>query len=307
MQHAHLNEKRGWGKVTISLRVRAQIVSWSLTRDKSMFPHLKQVLGGTIDIIIHEVCIDGTLSEIYQANGGNWGGTTVDKAFQDFLTGIVGKNVMKRFQDEHKDDFLDLQREFEVKKRSIKPDLKSKVKLKIPLSLSDIYKDVNSKSVMEKIEEDEQLNGKVKFMADKILFDSSLFKNLFSFTTDHLTEHLKNILHEETTANTNTILMVGGFSESPMLFEAVKSSFVDKNVLLPEDAGLSFLKGAVIYGHDRKDISVRISPYTYGYKMYDYYNPLKHPKERMFIAKDGQKLVRGCFEILIRKGEKWHL
>jgi hypothetical protein len=36
------------------------------------------------------VCPDGTLSEIYQANGGNWGGTMVDKAFQDFLTGIVG-------------------------------------------------------------------------------------------------------------------------------------------------------------------------------------------------------------------------
>ncbi|XP_060606845.1 heat shock 70 kDa protein 12A-like [Ruditapes philippinarum] len=260
--------------------------------------------GGTIDIIVHEVCTDGTLREIFQANGGNWGGTTVDKAFIDFLTGIVGKNVMKRFQDEHKDDFLDLQREFEVKKRSIKPDLKSKVKLKIPVSLSDIYKDINSKSVMENIEKDEELNGKVKFMADKILFDSSLFKNLFSFTTDHLTEHLKCILQEETTANTNTILMVGGFSESPMLFEAVRSSFVDKNVLLPDDAGLSVLKGAVIYGHDRKDISVRISPYTYGFKMYHSYDPLQHPRERMVIKKDGTKKIGGCFGILIRKGEK---
>jgi hypothetical protein len=157
---------------------------------------------------------------------------------------------------------------------------------------------------MKQIKKDEYLNGKVNFMADKVLFDSSLIKNLFSFTTDHLTEHLKSILHEEATANTNTILMVGGFSESPMLFEAVKSSFVDKNVVLPEDAGLSVLKGAVIYGHGRKDISVRISPYTYGFKMYDLYEPLKHPRERMFVGKDGQKHVRGCFEILIRKGKK---
>jgi hypothetical protein len=157
---------------------------------------------------------------------------------------------------------------------------------------------------MEKIERDEELNGKVKFKADKILFDSSLFKNLFSFTTDHLTEHLKSILHEEATSNTNTILMVGGFSESPMLFEAVKSSFVDQNVLLPEDAGLSVLKGAVIFGHDRKDISVRISPYTYGYKACVSYDPLIHPKERMYIGKDDKKRARGCFEILIRKGEK---
>ncbi|XP_060606844.1 heat shock 70 kDa protein 12A-like [Ruditapes philippinarum] len=257
--------------------------------------------GGTIDIIVHEVCTDGTLREIFQANGGNWGGTVVDKAFQDFLTGIVGKIVMKRFQDEHKDDFLDLQREFEVRKRSITPDLKSKVKLKIPVSLSNIYKDVNSKSVKEKIERDDELNGKVKFTADKILFDSSLFKNFFSFTTEHLTEHMKSILHEEATANTNTILMVGGFSESQMLFKAVKSSFVDKNILLPEDAGLSVLKGAVIYGHDRKDISVRISPYTYGFGIRGSYDPLKHPRERLH----GQKRVRGSmFESLIRKGEE---
>ena len=45
-------------------------------------------LGGTIDIIVHEVCTDGTLKEIYQANGGNWGGTMVDKTVQDFLTKI---------------------------------------------------------------------------------------------------------------------------------------------------------------------------------------------------------------------------
>ncbi|XP_060559105.1 heat shock 70 kDa protein 12A-like [Ruditapes philippinarum] len=251
--------------------------------------------GGTIDIIVHEVCTDGTLREIYQANGGNWGGTTVDNAFQDFLTRIVGRNVMKRFQDEHKDDFLDLQREFEVKKRSIKPDLKSKVKLKIPVSLSDIYKDVNSKSVMKIIEKDEYLNGKVKFMADKVLFDSNLFKNLFSFATDHVTEHLKNILHKEATANTNTILMVGGFSESPMLFEAVKETFKGKNVLLPEDAGLSVLKGAVIFGHSRKDINVRISQYTYGFKMYGPYNPMIHAKEKILVKANGEKEVRGCF------------
>jgi hypothetical protein len=89
------------------------------------------------------VCHDGTLKEIYQANGGNWGGTMVDKAFQDFLIGLVGGDVMKRFQDKHKDDFLDLQREFEIKKMSIKPDLKSKVKLKIPVSLSN--KHMNAK------------------------------------------------------------------------------------------------------------------------------------------------------------------
>jgi hypothetical protein len=211
---------------------------------------------------------------------------------------------MKRFQDKHKDDFLDLQREFEVKKRSIKPDLSSKVKLKIPVSLSVIYKDLYSKSVMKSIENDKELNGKVNFMADKVLFECCLFKDLFSLTTDHLIEHLGRSLQEKATVNTNTILMVGGFSESPMLFEAVKTTFKEKNVLLPEDAGLAVLKGAVIFGHDRKDINIRISQYTYGFKMYSTYDPMIHPKEKIIVQDDGIKRVRGSFKKVIDIGQK---
>ena len=37
------------------------------------------IVGGTIDITIHEVQPDGRLKELYHANGGAWGGTYVDK------------------------------------------------------------------------------------------------------------------------------------------------------------------------------------------------------------------------------------
>ena len=35
--------------------------------------------GGTIDITVHEVQSDGHLKELYNANGGAWGGAYVDK------------------------------------------------------------------------------------------------------------------------------------------------------------------------------------------------------------------------------------
>ena len=41
--------------------------------------------GGTIDITVHEVLKGGFLKEIYEANGGDWGGTNVDEAFEDLL------------------------------------------------------------------------------------------------------------------------------------------------------------------------------------------------------------------------------
>jgi molecular chaperone DnaK (HSP70) len=51
--------------------------------------------------------------------------------------------------------------------------------------------------------------------------------------------------------------MVGGFSESQMLQEHVKSTFPHKTVIIPEDAGLAVLKGAVQFGFNPKVINPR--------------------------------------------------
>ena len=56
------------------------------------------------------------------ANGGDWGGVKVDQAFDEFLLDIVGMETMDRFRNEDKADYLNLCREFEVKKRGIRPD-----------------------------------------------------------------------------------------------------------------------------------------------------------------------------------------
>ena len=50
------------------------------------------------------------------ANGGDWGGVKVDQAFDEFLLDIVGMEAMDRFRNEDKADYLNLCREFEVKK-----------------------------------------------------------------------------------------------------------------------------------------------------------------------------------------------
>lgn len=44
--------------------------------------YFKLRLGGTVDITVHQVNHDGSLVELYKANGGNWGGTYIDKAFR---------------------------------------------------------------------------------------------------------------------------------------------------------------------------------------------------------------------------------
>ena len=50
----------------------------------------------------------------------------------------------------------------------------------------------------------------------------------------------------------SSILLVGGFAESPMLQEAVKEAFSEIKVTVPQDAGLAVLKGAVLYVNSRR-------------------------------------------------------
>ncbi|KAH3788759.1 hypothetical protein DPMN_166907, partial [Dreissena polymorpha] len=74
--------------------------------------------GGTIDITVHEVSFGGKLKELFKATGRAWGGTMVDKAFLDFLVNLIGKDVLQRFKDDHMEDYIDLLRDFELKKRA---------------------------------------------------------------------------------------------------------------------------------------------------------------------------------------------
>ena len=43
--------------------------------------------------------------------------------------------------------------------------------------------------------------------------------------------------------------MVGGLSECSMIQEAVYKAFPDNQIIIPMDAALSVLKGAVLFGH----------------------------------------------------------
>lgn len=258
--------------------------------------------GGTIDITIHAVQANGTLRELSKANGGPWGGTTIDKAFLSFIQSIIGPEVMARFQNDHKDDYIDLLREFEVKKRNVQPDTEGKITFKIPITLHELYRDVNNEEIREAIRSNPNLSGNVTFAGDKMRVEAEVVKSLFDETNSTIVHHIKTLLSDPVANGVSSILMVGGFSESAMLREAVQSAFQNLRVIVPNEAGLAVLKGAVIFGHNSNVIVSRIVKYTYGLKRYGRYDPKIHPKERMIIT-GGEEQVRGCFEKLVEVGQ----
>lgn len=54
--------------------------------------YLMHDLGGTIDVIAHEMT-DDSLKEIFRATGGDWGGTKVDQLFIKYLEQLFPKKT----------------------------------------------------------------------------------------------------------------------------------------------------------------------------------------------------------------------
>lgn len=92
------------------------------------------------------------------------------------------------------------------------------------------------------------------------------------------------------------LFLVGGFAESPMLQHAVQAAFgAACRVVIPQDVGLTILKGAVLFGLDPTIVRVRRSPLTYGVGVLNKFVEGKHPREKLLV-KEGKNWCTDIFE-----------
>ncbi|KAK3603239.1 hypothetical protein CHS0354_007569 [Potamilus streckersoni] len=219
--------------------------------------------GGTVDITVHEVVGGGKLKELHKATGGAWGGIAVDEAFRQFIIKLVGNPVFQKFTIENTDDMLDMFRAFEVKKREMQLMKESTVTLRIPVSLIRIFEKDTGEVLKETMSQTE-FSDKIKLLNDKLKVDGTIIRGFFSKSVQSITQYVKSLLKSKQLEGAKSIIMVGGFSECQMLQESIVSSFPEISIIVPQDASLAVLKGAVIYGHNQDAIVQRVCRYTYG-------------------------------------------
>ncbi|KAL3866106.1 hypothetical protein ACJMK2_043439 [Sinanodonta woodiana] len=219
--------------------------------------------GGTADIVIHKKIDQMRVKEISRPSGGPWGGTEVDSNFLKFVIKIVGAKVFMLFKKKYPGDYAELMQEFEVKKRNVEHDMKKKVHFKLPASLSNICQKETRKDLQETVKETEY-RDKMQFVGDKVLIDPEIFYSFFEPVTDKIVEHVTYILGTRQGSQVALLLMVGGFSESKYIQNIMKSEFQsDKmDVLIPDEPGVSVIKGAVVFAREEKLLAFRIRDVT---------------------------------------------
>ncbi|WAQ98321.1 HS12B-like protein [Mya arenaria] len=256
--------------------------------------------GGTIDVIVHEIVGEKQLKELTSASGGPWGGTMVDNEFDAFMETIFGKDFYCQFKKEHVGDYIDLHRELELKKRNVSSNDDGKETFSLPYALLDLIDKKMLKLVEKRLK---KYNDAVSLKFGKLRIASEIMRGWFKESCLMTTQHLKSILKQNVCAGTNTILLVGGYAESQMLQSEIKNAFRDKTVIIPDEAGLAVLKGAVLFGNNPLAVVSRIARCSYGICVFRDFDPKIHAEEKKTVI-GGKLKCKDIFAKHVQRGDE---
>ncbi|CAC5393204.1 unnamed protein product [Mytilus coruscus] len=228
-------------------KMTGAIEGFSVADDDSKYLVI-DIGGGTVDITAHHKVCEDDLQELCSASGGACGGTTVDKEFLTLFENIVQERVIETLAKENTASYLDLLREFETVKRTISGTKRQKINFTIPFTdLTALCLRFLEKEFKNAVEDSEYQN-QISLAGDKMRMDKDLMKSLFDASCTNIVQEIRNVLQRVPPTSLKTFLLVGGFSECPIIQDAIKQAFPEVHILIPrDDPGLAVVKGAVLF------------------------------------------------------------
>lgn len=193
---------------------------------------------------------------------------------------------------------------FEHKKTSFSVDEKTMITVRIPVVWKDVFEKLTGETLEETLP-NTAYNGKVTINKDKLRMNNELFRKFFDYSINNVLRVFEDLFKKPTIANIRTLLAVGGYSESPVLINAIKKKFPNLTIIVPKDPGLAVLKGAVLYGFEPHAITERVSQYTYGVAMQKPYDPDVYDENKIAAVRGrgGKRMVDDVFDKHIEIGK----
>ncbi|CAG2213173.1 unnamed protein product [Mytilus edulis] len=243
----------------------------------------------------------GLLEEVVPPSGGAWGGTAIDDAYLRFLEKVFGEKVVQELKLKELEDYTELIHEFEVKKRSIKTDTTDDVVITMPVGFIDIIK--KHCGGIDTAIKKSPYSDSISISGQRLRVNPQKFRDLFKPNINSLLKHLEQLFRHPKVSDIQYIIMVGGFSECELVQKEMKDKFPKKEIIIPEEAGLAVLKGAVLYGHQPEKIKTRILKKTYGIQSWPEWDSEVHPETKR-VRIEGTDRCKDVFYKFAVKGEK---
>nr|XP_034300209.1 heat shock 70 kDa protein 12A-like [Crassostrea gigas] len=268
---------------------------------KYMLVHLG---SSRANITVHQKCEDNTLDEVFPTRIGPWAATSVDDQIQRFLSELVKEKIWEGFKTEYMEDYLEFTRVLEELIQTVRPDKRGTTRLTIPFSLVKICtKSHGVKNFKEVVEKNDAYKNNVSFNSGKLLLNNDFFRGFFKKTIDGIVKHMDEIFQESRANDVKIIVMVGCFSECPLVQDAVRKNFSNYYIIVPEGGSTAVLEGAVYFGHIPDAVSRRSAKYTYGFQTWPEFNEDIHPEEKR-VQYEKLSRCRDVFLKIVTKGDK---
>lgn len=238
------------------------------------------------------------MEELLPATGGPLGGISVDGEYKKLLETIGGKGILEAFAKISMEDYLSIFKEFEAKKREVSDKV---VRIKIPLKFDHCVK--NKIGGLAKALQNSIYGERITYKNNKLCLQLSEFEKLFKNAIDGIIKCVADIFTNKDFDDVKDVIMVGGFSDCKLIQKALREKFKTRNFIIPTEAGLAVLKGAVYFGHLPNAISRRAARYTYGIQICRKFKPGEDPEDKK-ITVGGIDRCKDVLHPLVKRGER---
>ena len=250
-----------------------------------------------------EVLESGSLKEIVPPFGDAVGGQNINEAFlQVCFDAFKGDEWKITFGKATPVEMMKMEGDFERKKVVIGTEDHDgeMIDLEVPFSVRD---GLQNGAIQLKD------NEYICFEDTEFLFDSKLIRNrLFKETCQIVYGTIRKVLGNEEAKELKTVILVGGFAESPIVVEnirqMVENDFPGTKIVVPSSPFKAVLFGAVLFGHDPMIFRSRISRATFGIQTNVAFDKSLHNDAKKWEPEmTGKYYCRDIFDVHVRKGQ----
>lgn len=200
---------------------------------------------------MHQISENDSFEAVLPTTRGPWGGKTVDDEFLKFLSELVGQNVWHKFKTNHSHEYLEITRDFEVKKRTINPN--EVTRLPLPRVLIELSTTSHGVTTFKGVIQSNYLyRNHVDFSADNLEISNILLCGFFRKTINGIIKLMDEYLQTSEAKNVDCIVLVGGFSTCGLLQDAINKHFRNASIIIPDKPDLVVMNGAVLFCHARR-------------------------------------------------------
>ena len=247
--------------------------------------------GGTIDITAHQVCEDGTLRILDIPHGQIYGGTEVNKKFEEFIGNVVGDPTFSRYlgsNAEYKDkehsallfsfinkDFERVKKDFGSENRFAQPMQSPYLNVRIPSSFVEVYEDQLRAIMNKSIEGDTHVSFRRN--TQQLSISTIKFEEFFEPNVTKTNECIDEALEKVGRDKVKIIYLVGGFGGCMYMTSSVEYHCPNIRVIRPSEPEYAVSQGACLF---YKKKVLRTADATYGIHVsttYDRNNTVHKP------------------------------